>query len=187
MQIEPMYQYSLNWYINLFVNSITQSEKSTDVEVRLGNLRAYFTESLYRNVCRSLFEKDKSVFSFMLTIAVLRGRGEVDPEEWRFLLTGGIGVGGEGLANPDATWLSDKAWGEVCKLSDLPAFHGLCQDFPSDLSAWKRIFDAADPEKVDLPGRGGGGAWMPAIRSVALHSCCLEPSLTHFVFCTCLK
>lgn len=32
--IEPMYQYSLTWFINLFINSIDSSEKSDEVDKR---------------------------------------------------------------------------------------------------------------------------------------------------------
>lgn len=32
--IEPMYQYSLTWFINLFISSIESSDKSDDLEQR---------------------------------------------------------------------------------------------------------------------------------------------------------
>lgn len=62
--IEPMYQYSLTWFLNLFITSIVKSPKSGVFEERLLNLNKYFTRSIYENVCRSLFEKDKLVKSF---------------------------------------------------------------------------------------------------------------------------
>ncbi|KAJ3048328.1 Dynein heavy chain 7, axonemal, partial [Rhizophlyctis rosea] len=150
--IEPMYQYSLVWYINLFINSIEASEKSADLDTRLGNLRTHFTESLYLNVCRSLFEKDKLVFSFLLTISILRGRNEVNMDEWRFLLTGGIGSGDANVANPDPTWITERSWADICRLSTLPAFRDFHQTFKNSVADWKHIFDSSEPQELPLPG-----------------------------------
>nr|CAD7573553.1 unnamed protein product [Timema californicum] len=69
--IEPMYQYSLVWFLHLYNQSITNSAKSDNLLRRLANLNEYFTNSIYRNVCRSLFEKDKIVFSLVLCVGIL--------------------------------------------------------------------------------------------------------------------
>jgi len=53
-------------------------------------LNEEFLISLYRNICRSLFEKDKIIFSFLLTCKLNEMRGDLDQEEFRFFLTGGI-------------------------------------------------------------------------------------------------
>ena len=153
VNIEPMYQYSLPWYISLFINSIETSEKSTEVDVRLEILRNHFTESLYRNVCRSLFEKDKLVFSFMLTVAILRARDEISASQWRFLLTGGIGVGGGALTNPEPSWISEKMWSEICKLSELDSFADLYSSFSESASEWKKLFESTEPHECAFPGK----------------------------------
>jgi dynein heavy chain len=150
--IEPMYQYSLNWYISLFKRSIDNSQKSPDVPTRLELLRNYFTESLYSNVCRSLFEKDKLLFSFLLCISILKGKNEVDLDEWRFLITGGVGVTKSKLENPDKTWISDKLWTDVEKLSELPNFAQFSVQFQEYKEVWKSIVVGNDPHKSPFPG-----------------------------------
>ena len=88
-----MYQYSLTYYIDLFTFAIAKSDKSDDLQVRLLNLKNYFLYSLYSNICRSLFEKDKLLLSFLLVTRLFAFRGELEEESFRFLITGGISQG----------------------------------------------------------------------------------------------
>ncbi|RMX56942.1 hypothetical protein pdam_00011068, partial [Pocillopora damicornis] len=148
--IEPMYQYSLTWFINLYLQSILNSEPSSDLGRRILNLNDHFTYSIYRNVCRSLFEKDKLLFSFLLCIGILKGSGKIDEQEWRFLLTGGVALENK-FPNPASDWLTDKSWAEMVRCSALPSFQGILKHFTARISEWKAFYDSATPQTEPLP------------------------------------
>lgn len=167
--IDPMYQYSLNWFIDLFINSIVSSTKSTNLKRRFKNLESYFTYSLYCNVCRSLFEKDKLLFSFLLCTNTLRNMDELDEDEFKFLMTGGIAVGEPSLPNPDVNMISDKAWAEICRLSDLPGLTGLKEEFK--VSEWKGWIESADPYNLPIPGEWGAAKDLNGFQKLLLIRC----------------
>lgn len=152
--IDPMYQYSLGWFMTLFTAAIGNSEKSDDLPTRLKNLNEYFTFSLFSNVCRSLFEKHKLLFSFLLSVRILMNEGRIDPLEWRFLLAGGDAVENP-LPNPCPDWLTQRAWSEIQSLSkSLPAFNGFAETFlTSNVAGFKAIFESSSPHREALPGQ----------------------------------
>ena len=150
--IDPMYQYSLQWFTGLFVQSIRQAEASEKLEERLVILETHFTYYVYQNICRSLFETHKLLFSFLLTINIMQGRDEVDAMEWRFLISGKVPTNIE-LENPNPEWLDVRMWTEMCQLSTLPAFEGLAADIASSSEPWREIFDALAPESMPLAGK----------------------------------
>ena len=145
--VDPMYQYSLAWFIELFVRSIGAADKSDNVEERGNILNAHFTYSLYNMICRSLFERHKLMFSLLLTIKILQNEGRVDPVEWRFLLAGAMSTE-ISMPNPASEWLTEESWLEILNLSSqCENFDGFGQDFAMNIDLYKNLFEANDAHK----------------------------------------
>uniref|UniRef100_A0A4W3IJM0 Dynein axonemal heavy chain 1 n=1 Tax=Callorhinchus milii TaxID=7868 RepID=A0A4W3IJM0_CALMI len=143
--VDPMYQYSLEWFLNIFMSGIANSEQADTVEKRIHLINEYFTFSLYCNVCRSLFEKHKLMFAFLMVSALLSPQ-----EEWRFLLTGGsIEKTGP---NPASSWLSQRAWREIQTLGNLQIFSDFPSEFQNNLQEFQFLFDSIEPHRMLLPG-----------------------------------
>ncbi|XP_076618005.1 dynein axonemal heavy chain 7 isoform X2 [Colletes latitarsis] len=147
--VDPMYQYSLPWFVNLFELAIDNTEPAETVEQRLSDLIKYFTYSLYANVCRSLFEKDKLLFSLLLAINLLKQQGNLSLSQWMFLLTGGVGIDNP-YANP-TTWLPTKQWNELCNLDNIEPFSGVRKAFASNTEQWRKLFDSKEPQNATIP------------------------------------
>ncbi|ALC43064.1 CG17150 [Drosophila busckii] len=148
--VDPMYQYSLAWFLNLFVNTILKAPKSTVLAERLNNLNDYFTKSVYTNVCRSLFEKDKLVISLVMCLGILVAQGRVDRDDLLFFLTGGIGFKGL-IPNPLTEWLPDKAWAAIYRASDLDGIKNLHVKMQNNIQEWHDYYDAVNPQELELP------------------------------------
>ncbi|KAJ8245285.1 hypothetical protein GJAV_G00269100 [Gymnothorax javanicus] len=125
-EIDPMYQFSLKYFKQLFNSTIETSEKNSDLSVRLQTLLDQTLLTAYTNVSRGLFERHKAIYSFMLCVEIMRERGEVTDPEWQYLLRGSVGIDQERTGKPDVPWLSDEDWKTCCDLEDkLPCFKGI--------------------------------------------------------------
>ncbi|CAG9766670.1 unnamed protein product [Ceutorhynchus assimilis] len=139
--VDPMYQYSLEWFINLYITSIQKAEKFRMIEKRCQSLINAFTFDLYNNITRSLFEKDKLLFSFLLCSKIMISQNKLNEQEFMFFLTGGIAVENL-LENQCKAWLPQISWDELCRMDDeLPAFNDFRNTFVKNEKKWKRIYD----------------------------------------------
>lgn len=149
--VDPMYQFSLRWYITLFIYSIENASKSKHIVKRLKFLIDAVTINLYNNVCRSLFEKDKLLFSFILTTKIMIGNGQMTKNDLLFLVLGGADMKSD-VTNPDSSWITERIWMNVVRLSQLKVFSGFVEEFDQYLMEWRAIYDETKPEIMSLPG-----------------------------------
>jgi len=53
--VDPMYQYSLDFFMKLFKRRLEVTEKKDKLQERINLLIEDITESFYLNICRGLF------------------------------------------------------------------------------------------------------------------------------------
>ncbi|XP_055593622.1 dynein axonemal heavy chain 12 [Uranotaenia lowii] len=148
--IDPMYQFSLGWFVNLYIYSIENANRTKDLARRLKFLMDACTLNLYNNVCRSLFECDKLLFSFILTTKIMINCDQIDLKEFQFLLSGGEKCA-QTEPNPAPTWITEKLWEDICRLEQIPMLKGFVNSFVKSRDLWKRYYDVDDTHLEKLP------------------------------------
>jgi len=86
--INDMYQNSLQFVKVLFNKAIDASPMGSTFEERLANLISVITSIIFTNISRGLFERDKLIFSFLISTSIDRNSGKIDPISWNLLLRG---------------------------------------------------------------------------------------------------
>ncbi|KAM4740185.1 dynein axonemal heavy chain 1 [Anableps anableps] len=156
--IDPMYQYSLEWFLGIFMAAVANCDAADTVEQRIGNIKEYFTFSLYRNVCQGLFEKHKLLFAFYLCARIMMNENKIKTIEWRYLLSGSKpDHETHELTSSGIAWLSDRAWQNILDLSALENFEELAESFTEYQPDFMRIFDSKQPHRELLPGEWDSG------------------------------
>ncbi|XP_046389338.1 dynein axonemal heavy chain 2 [Ischnura elegans] len=155
-RIDPMYQFSLDTYFLLFINSIEKSPKMATLDERIETLNEFHTYAVYRNTCRGLFERHKLLFSFHMCLKILEAKGKINASEYNFLLKGGVVLDHDDqMDNPCQGWLSDAAWDNITELDRIAGFHGVASSFEQTPRDWHTWYIATEPENTPLVGQWG--------------------------------
>jgi dynein heavy chain, axonemal len=149
-EVDPMYQYSLQWFTQLFVRGIGGAQPAPLLDQRIINLNEFFTLSVYINICRSLFERHKLLFSFILCVKILQGDDRIDGVQYRFFLSG-ISPHARHEKMPASSWLELNVWNDLCALSGIKEFDALTDSFRKNLGQWQQVFDSAEPHRMEFP------------------------------------
>lgn len=152
-EIDPMYQFSLKYFKNLFTNTIQESEKSENLQQRIETLCKNATYDTFSNVSRGLFESHKLIFSFMICVETMREKNLINALEWNYLLRGCTTLRQTYPAKPNARWLSSNMWHNICNLAyTIPAFSYLIDHINLYATHWEDLINADSPLTVPVPG-----------------------------------
>lgn len=157
--IDSMYQYSLTHFKRLFENTVRMLNPCDDLDRRIIDINRKFSKDFYDNTCRSLFEKDKILFSFVMAVKIIMGEKNEDvlsPVELRFLLAGPSGDLEFHLPDNPTKWISSTDWrsfySQIHGMSLLhPNFQGFEDYFMKHHDRFKAFYESPKNEITPLP------------------------------------
>jgi len=148
----PMYQTSLEQFLQLFMQAMDRAEKSTLASKRVGNIIEAMTYLTYRYINRGLYEKDKLSFVMLMTMKVLLTAGLLGLHDFNFLLRGGAALDINSVRKKPFAWLTNEAWLNVIELSQVCKFFAaLPGEMASNEAAWRRWYEDNQPEQLMIP------------------------------------
>ncbi|CAL7933549.1 unnamed protein product [Xylocopa violacea] len=109
--IDPMYQFSLKYFNQIFNTVIETTEQEDELQRHLQTLLNEITLAIYTNVSRGLFEKHKLVFSFMLNVAIYMNQQIISKAQWNFMLRGPTQIAVEEM--PNYPTLTIQMWSSI--------------------------------------------------------------------------
>ena len=150
-KVNPIYEYSLAWFIKMYQRSIELADKSTFVEQRIDHISDQANLIIYTNVCRGLYEKDKLIYALLLAIALLRKDKKINEKQLLFFVSPFDLVKFKDQNSP-LEWLSDSLWRRIRATQILEGrFQGLGDRIVGMSGVWETFFSHPKPEEMNLP------------------------------------
>ncbi|GFT28694.1 dynein heavy chain 2, axonemal [Trichonephila clavipes] len=153
LHVDPMYVFTLDSYIALFLNSINKSPKDPEASRRIVKLNIFHQRQVYRYACRTVLEKHALLLAFHICSKILLVQGELDRAEYEFFVKGAHIIDRSNEPpNPCSQWLSQESWDNVTQLERLPKFLSITVSFDENSRLWQDWYLTLQPEKRPLPG-----------------------------------
>ncbi|CAJ1027078.1 Dynein heavy chain, N-terminal region 2/Hydrolytic ATP binding site of dynein motor region/AAA domain (dynein-related subfamily)/Dynein heavy chain AAA lid domain/P-loop containing dynein motor region/AAA+ lid domain/P-loop containing dynein motor region D4/Microtubule-binding stalk of dynein motor/ATP-binding dynein motor region/Dynein heavy chain region D6 P-loop domain/Dynein heavy chain C-terminal domain containing protein, putative [Leishmania lindenbergi] len=181
--LNHMYQNSLDFFKQLFVLTLRQTEKQDSVDQRVATLLPAVTLRSYNAICRGLFEADKLIFAALLYVHVARQESTIADEEWSFLLKGSEGkrfVDEE--MDPPPVWLTLSVWNELTALTEtLPAFASLKDSVIDNETEWSEWYAGEKAYEAYPASLGSYSAWQSLLILKVLREDLLNYGLSQLI------
>ncbi|OHT16390.1 Dynein heavy chain family protein [Tritrichomonas foetus] len=145
--IDPMYQFSLKWFVSLFRTALSRAEHSNDLHKMVEAFHSSIAMTFYRSVSYSLFSRHKLLFSTLMAIRILFSDHKISGSELAFLLQPVISH------DPNPTKiLTDEVWGLVASLSlASKTFEGITEHIKQNPQMWENYINSSTPETENVP------------------------------------
>lgn len=146
--VDPMYQFSLKWFVGLFKQAIQQSEHPTDIDQLINCFHSAIAKQFYEAVSFSLFSRHKLLFSTLMSIRILFSQKKIASGELAYLLSPQPSKD----SNPYSDWLPDSIWSILTTLPSISsAFIPILENVKTDQTFWKHYYNSTQGELEILP------------------------------------
>ncbi|ETE63288.1 Dynein heavy chain 11, axonemal, partial [Ophiophagus hannah] len=146
-KINPIYQFSLKAFNNVFHKAIERAEASDDIQERISNLTEAITYFTFIYISQGLFERDKLIFLGQAIFQILLRNKEIEPTMLNFLLRFKV----EHTYKTPVDFLTTQPWSAIKAIALMDEFRGLDKDIEGSAKRWKKWVDSECPEKEKLP------------------------------------
>ena len=143
-KIDPMYQFSLEYFKKIFITSIMYKQegvKQTLLE-RVKFLVKKITEDIFKNIKRGIFEHHKTLFSFLIDINILKYNKIVTDDEFSLFVKGPSSSDNtEKPENPDKTFFSEFQWDSLLYFEEKFGYNNISSITKINLNKIKIAFE----------------------------------------------
>lgn len=136
--IDPMYQFSLEGYKELYARSIEESKNNMATE-RLKSIMKQHMVNVYKQTCKSLFERHKLLLAVQMIVSLKLADGEINRGEWLFFLRGGqvMDRTQQPVKPPQIDWITQEMWDNITELErQLEPFAGIVNAVSLNPKEW---------------------------------------------------
>ncbi|GMF34281.1 unnamed protein product [Phytophthora fragariaefolia] len=154
--VNAMYQTSLDQFLQLFVRSIEEAERSALASKRVTYILETLTYIVFRYVNRGLYDRHRLSFLLMIALKILVAADCVSTADVTLLLKAGASRKLSSDQPKPFGWMPTGAWLNAVQLaSEKPHFRNLLADLERSESAWRKWFEDNEPERLAVPDYEG--------------------------------
>ena len=143
-KIDPMYQFSLEYFKKIFISSIMFKQEGVkqSLSERVKFLEKKITEDIFKNIKRGIFEHHKTVFSFLIDINILKYNKIITNDEFSLFVKGPSSSDNtEKPENPDKSFLSEFQWDSLLYFQDKFGYNKIADITKSSITELKKAFE----------------------------------------------
>ncbi|ETL44032.1 hypothetical protein L916_05588 [Phytophthora nicotianae] len=169
--IDPMYQFSLEYFNRVFIKSLNEAPVKAYLSERLESLKHHITLAVYRNICRGLFKAHRQLFALVVCLKIMIDADELEQRDVVLLDRLVVDIDTTITTDAESTNMSDSclvepkdnAIGDPNHIIDAvdraflalsrkhPLFSALSDSFYRENSAWSNWIASENPYLAHLP------------------------------------